>query len=123
MIVLGSVKYLSTIFVMLVLGLIAKCGGPAPVAQPKPSDPCQQGGVSYAPVGRIVRMEQVLLKEHRDYGTHVLLDASGNVQFVLQAPNLKLEPYSEDGKWYRVDGRQSPDHSDLFIVCAVSPSL
>ena len=115
-------NYLSTIFLTLLLGLIAKCGGPAPVAQPKPIDPCQQSGVSYAPVGQIVRMDQMPLKEHRDYGTHVLLDASGNVQFVLQAPNLKLDSYTDDGRWYRVHGQRSPDQSDLFIVCAVSAS-
>jgi len=117
------VNYLSTICLMFAVGLIAKCGGPAPVAQPKPIDPCQQTGVSYAPVGRIVRMDEIVLKERRDYGTHALVDASGNVQFMLQAPNLKLDPYTDDGKWYRVDGQLSPDHHDLFIVCAVSPEL
>jgi hypothetical protein len=116
------VNYLGAIFAVFVLSLIAKCGGHAPVAPPKQIDPCQQSGVSYAPVGQIVRMDQMPLKEHRDYGTHVLLDASGNVQFVLQAPNLKLDPYADDGMWHRVDGQQSPDHSDLFIVCAVSAS-
>ena len=118
----ACLNYLSTIFVMLVLGLLAKCGGPAPIAQPKPLDPCQLSGVSYAPVGRIVRMDEIIPKERRDYGKYVLIDASGNLQWVLRPTNLNLDSYADDGRWYRVDGQQSPDHLDLFIVCAVSPT-
>ncbi len=110
------------IFVAMSLGLIAKCGGRTPVGQPKPVDPCQKSGVSYAPVGKIVRMDELPLKERREYGKYVLIDASGNLQWVLQATNLNLDPYSDDDKWYRVDGQQSPDHPDIFVVCAVSPS-
>ncbi len=110
----------AVVSISVALGLIAECGGPAPVAQPKPIDPCQQSGVSYAPVGKIVRMDELPPKERREHGKYVLIDASGNLQWVLQAANLNLDPYSDDGKWYRVDGQQSPDHSDLFIVCAVS---
>ena len=106
---------------MLMLGLIAKCGGgPAPVARPKPPNPCEQQGVSYSPVGKIAKMEQVPLPQKRPYGTHVLVDASGNIQWVLQSSNLNLDPFAGDNKWYRVDGIRSDEHPDLFNVCALS---
>jgi hypothetical protein len=114
------------IFLAVCIAFIGKCGDPPSAGQSTSNNlfksPCEIEGISYAPIGRIVRMDQMPLKERRDHGTHVLLDASGNVQFALQAPNLNLDPYTDDGKWYRVDGQRSPDHLDLFVVCAVSPS-
>ena len=116
-------NYVSLIFATVVLSLIAKCGGPAPLAQPesnnKPTTPCEeQIGVGYSPVGRIVRINEI--KGPHEYGTHVLVDGSGNVQWKLQSSRVKLDSYAGDNRWYRIDGRQSPDHMDLFIVCAVS---
>jgi hypothetical protein len=115
-------NFLSATLVTVLLALIANCGGPAPIAQPKPVDPCQQGGVSYAPVGKIAKMEEVALAQKRPYGTHVLVDASGNIQWALQSPNMNLDPFAGDGRWYRLDGTPSADHPDLFLVCAVSLS-
>jgi hypothetical protein len=65
-------------------------------------------------------MNQMPLKDHRDYATHALIDASGNLQWVIQASHINLDSYAEDGKWYRVDGQQSPEHTDLFVVCSIS---
>ena len=113
-------QYVSLIFAAVVLGVIAKCGGQAPLAQPKPIDPCEQRGISYSPVGRIVRIDQVPLEQQRSYGTHVLLDGSGNIQWTLQSSKVNLDSYAGDNRWYRVDGRQSPDHPDLFTVCSIS---
>lgn len=107
----------------LILTLLAKCGGSAPVAHPTAQavKPCEQSGVGYSPVGRIVRMDDVLLKDRRDYGSHVLVDASDNLQFVLKSTNLNLDSYAGGKKWYRVYGQRAEDHPDLFVVCAVSP--
>ena len=113
-------NYVTLIFATLSLSVIAKCGGPAPIAQPKPIDPCQQSGVGYSPVGRIVRMDQVPWQQQRSYGTHVLLDGSGNIQWTLQSSKVNLDSHAGDNRWYRVDGRQSPDHPDLFTVCSIS---
>jgi hypothetical protein len=122
---LSLMHYVSLIFATLLLGLIAKCGGPTPTAPPqsknKSTDPCnEQVGVSYSPVGRIVRVKELPLKDQRDYGTHALIDGSGNVQWILQSSRVNLDPYAGDNKWYRVDGRQSIEHPDLFVVCAIS---
>jgi hypothetical protein len=63
-------------------------------------------------------MDQMPLKDRREYGTHALIDASGNLQWVLEAKNLNLDSYS-DRMWHRVNGERSPEHPDLFVVCAV----
>src|SRR2546430_7993710 len=112
-------NYVTLIFATLSLSVIAKCGGPAPIAQPKPIDPCQQSGVSYSPVGRIVRMDQVPLQQQRSYGTHVLLDGSGNIQWALQSSKVNLDSYADGKIWYRIDGTRSTEHADLFIVCSI----
>jgi hypothetical protein len=116
-------NYVTLIFATLVLGVIAKCGGSTPVAQPQSNAqataPCDdQIGVGYSPVGRILRINEI--KGPHEYGTHVLVDGSGNVQWILQSSRVNLDPYAGDNKWYRVDGRQSSEHPDLFIVCAIS---
>ena len=120
---LGSVNCFNTILATLLVGLIAKCGGgPAPVAQPKPAqNPCEQQSIGYAPIGKIAKMDEVPVAQKRSYGSHVLVDASGNIQWVLQSPNLQLDPFASDGHWYRVEGSRSAEHPDLFVVCAVSP--
>jgi hypothetical protein len=116
-------KFAALVLVAVALGLIAKCGGPAPVAHPqsnnKPVDPCdEQTGVGYSPVGRILRINEI--KGPHEYGSHVLVDGSGNVQWKLQSSRVNLDPYAGDNKWYRIDGRQSTEHADLFVVCAIS---
>jgi hypothetical protein len=116
-------NFAALVFIAVALGLVARCGGPAPLAQPQSNNkltgPCnEQTGIGYSPVGRILRINEV--KGPHEYGTHVLIDGSGNVQWILQSDRVKLDPYAGDNKWYRVDGRQSTDHSDLFIVCAIS---
>jgi hypothetical protein len=111
-------NYANSVFAAITLSVIAKCGGPAPLAQPKPVDPCQQIGVSYSPVGRILRINEI--KGPHEYGTHVLVDGSGNVQWILQSSRVNLDQYAGDNRWYRIEGSRSNDHSDLFIVCAIS---
>jgi hypothetical protein len=116
-------NYVGLIFAALVLSLIAKCGGPSPLPQPQSNSqsrgPCdEQSGVGYSPVGRILRINEI--KGPHEYGTHVLVDGSGNVQWILQSPKVNLDSYAGDNRWYRVDGKRSPDHADLFIVCAIS---
>jgi hypothetical protein len=116
-------NYVGLIFATLGLSLIPKCGGPAPLAHPQSNSqatsPCdEQLGIGYSPVGRILRINEI--KGVHEYGTHVLVDASGNVQWILQSSRVNLDPYAGDNKWYRVDGRQSTEHADLFIVCAIS---
>ena len=92
------------------------------VQSPPTVNPCEQRvGVGYSPVGRIVKMDDVLLKDRRDYGSHVLVDASDQLQFVLKSTNLNLDSYADGKKWYRVFGQRADDHPDLFVVCAVTP--
>ena len=114
-------NYIGTIFAIASIAVLAKCGGPPPAASPKPADPCGHTGVSYSPIGQIAKMDEVILKERREYGTHVLLDGSGNIQWVLQSPKIDLNPYTDDNKWYRVEGERSQEHPDLFIVCLIYP--
>ena len=102
---------------------LAACGeSKQPVTQASPTawqNPCGQRGISYSPVGRIFRMNDVVVKDKRDYGTHVLADASDNIQWVLQSPSVKLDDYAGDRRWYRIEGERSPEHPDLFVVCLV----
>ncbi len=113
-------NYISLIFATLVIGLLAKCGSSSPpLAQPRLANPCEQIGVSYSPVGRIVQMKELMFKNQRDYGTHALIDASGNLQWVLKSTNMNLESYADGKMWYRVYGTRSENHPDLLVVCAV----
>jgi hypothetical protein len=118
-------NYVIQIGATLILSVIAKCGGPPPSTPSSSSpakEPCEQSGIGYAPVGKIAKMEQVPVAQKRPYGTHVLIDAGGNIQWVLQSSNLNLDAFADDGHWYRVDGTRAADRSDLFVVCAVSTS-
>ena len=104
--------------IAVALGVIAKCGGPAPIAQPRPTDPCQQIGVGYSPVGRILRISEI--KGPHEYGTHALVDGSGNVQWILQSSRVNLDSFAGENRWCRIEGSRSNDHPDLFVVCAIS---
>src|SRR5947207_3379725 len=97
-------NYASFVFVAITLSLIAKCGGPPPRAQPQsntqPTDPSDgQIGVGYSPVGRILRINEI--KGPHEYGTHALVDGSGNVQWILQSSQVNLDSYAGDNRWYR----------------------
>ena len=118
-----EMNFAALVFIAVALGLIAKCGGPPPPAQPQsnsqPTGPCNdQMGVSYSPVGRIWRINEI--KGPHEYGTHVLVDGSGNVQWILQSSRMNLDQYAGDNHWYRIEGKRSEEHPDLFIVCALS---
>lgn len=62
-------------------------------------------------------MDQIALKDRREYATHALVDSSGNIQWVLRQEGVNLDAFAGDGRWYRVEGEISAEHSDLFIVC------
>ena len=108
----------------LALVLIAKCGGPASPSQQTPNNPakapCRHEGVGYAPVGRIFKIEDS--KAPRGYGTHVLVDGSGNLQWILKSDHMNLDAFAGDMRWYRVEGEISTEHPDLFVVCLAYPS-
>src|SRR5882724_7093211 len=116
-------KFAALVLVAIVLGFIAKCGGPSVPAQPqssnKPTNPCdEQIGVGYSPVGRILRINEI--KGPHEYGTHVLVDGSGNVQWILQSSRVNLDSFAGENRWCRIEGSRSNDHPDLFVVCAIS---
>ncbi len=117
-------NFTAVLVMAVAFALIARCRGPtSPNLTPSDASvkpPCQHEGSAYSPIGRIFKIEDS--KAPRGYGTHVLVDGSGNVQWILKSSQTKLDTFAGDNRWYRVDGQISPDHTDLFIVCAAYPS-
>jgi hypothetical protein len=114
------VSYLRTIVIASLSGCSRQNTSIAETPNKSSQDPCGKHGVRYAPVGQIARMDQIALKDRRDYATHVLLDSSGKIQWVLKSPTENLDTIAGDGHWYRVQGEISSEHPDLFIVCLSS---
>jgi hypothetical protein len=115
---------ISAFFATLILVFIVQCGepNPPPLAQPSsnndPShvtDPCEKPGKIATAPGTIHVNDPA--KSGRKYGTHFLADDKGNIIWMLQSSRVDLSSCVGSVSPYELEGMQSAEHPDLFIVC------